>query len=257
MTVTKQPEGQFDVYRNLSARLRDLVNHRSLPALILTKKQMALSSQPTWSHSASLTIDFNAPGNMTCWVSEPSLEHYNTDSFGVSNDVNDLSNNTAADNNSDGIFFAIGELTVENRCKCIGHVSRSVFDKIGKDFTKPGLFQLHRSRFHHLFQFTSDCKHGTVLSECKIASLSTSIDPGDEQHLKRECLPRYEQGADIFSVGSFERSMKAQARFHKISRLVYTYLILAVWEFQQKTTILSKAEGYGFPALYVYRHILF
>ncbi|KAK6061629.1 laminin [Cooperia oncophora] len=199
------------------------------------------ASQPSQSHPASLITDFNAPGNMTCWVSEPSLESYNvsltlslgkkfeptypctsftlasipmactkstdhgkttwipfqyyssdcrsvfgrapdvvitkhneqealctnshnlapranriafpflenrpsavffesspvlqdwvtatdiriqiihvgspqTDSFGVSNDVNDLSNNTAGENNSDGIFFAIGELAVGGRC---------------------------------------------------------------------------------------------------------------------------------------------
>ncbi|KAK6023660.1 laminin, partial [Ostertagia ostertagi] len=75
------------------------------------------------------------------------MESSQTDLFGVSNDVNDLSNNTAGGNASEGFFYAVGELAVGGRCKCNGHASRCIFDKMGK--------------------FTCDCKHNTAGTECE------------------------------------------------------------------------------------------
>lgn len=69
----------------------------------------------------------------------------------ASNDVNDLFANisTAAvdDTTKQRSFYAMGELAVGGRCKCNGHASRCIYDKMGK--------------------FTCDCKHNTAGTECE------------------------------------------------------------------------------------------
>lgn len=70
-----------------------------------------------------------------------------TNLYGVSNDVNDFSINTTDDTNKQRYFYAMGELAVGGRCKCNGHASRCIFDKMGR--------------------FTCDCKHNTAGTECE------------------------------------------------------------------------------------------
>ncbi|KJH42275.1 laminin [Dictyocaulus viviparus] len=69
------------------------------------------------------------------------------DLYDVSNDVNDFSNNNTDDTTKQRYFYAMGELAVGGRCKCNGHASRCIFDKMGK--------------------YTCDCKHNTAGTECE------------------------------------------------------------------------------------------
>nr|CDJ87589.1 Laminin and EGF and Netrin module domain containing protein [Haemonchus contortus] len=66
--------------------------------------------------------------------------------FGALNDVNGESN-SSTDNSAKDFFYAMGELAVGGRCKCNGHASRCIFDKMGK--------------------FICDCKHNTAGTECE------------------------------------------------------------------------------------------
>ncbi|KAL6724376.1 hypothetical protein Aduo_019271 [Ancylostoma duodenale] len=70
-----------------------------------------------------------------------------TSLFGASNDVNDMPSNATEDNLKQRYFYAMGELAVGGRCKCNGHASRCIFDKMGR--------------------FTCDCKHNTAGTECE------------------------------------------------------------------------------------------
>ncbi|CAD6188744.1 unnamed protein product [Caenorhabditis auriculariae] len=66
--------------------------------------------------------------------------------YGLSNDVTAFNNDT-----EDGVkqryFYSMGELAVGGRCKCNGHASRCIVDKMGK--------------------YTCDCKHNTAGTECE------------------------------------------------------------------------------------------
>lgn len=89
----------------------------------------------------------------------------------ASNDVNDLFANisTAAvdDTTKQRSFYAMGELAVGGRCKCNGHASRCIYDKMGK--VGAGGRQGGRTAAAQMlpFQFTCDCKHNTAGTECE------------------------------------------------------------------------------------------
>ncbi|TMS36202.1 hypothetical protein L596_003429 [Steinernema carpocapsae] len=65
--------------------------------------------------------------------------------YGLTNDVG--ANLTDLDVIKQRYYYSMGELAVGGRCKCNGHSSRCVLDKMGK--------------------YTCDCKHNTAGSECE------------------------------------------------------------------------------------------
>lgn len=67
--------------------------------------------------------------------------------YGLSNDVNSYGNETD-DEVKQRYFYSMGELAVGGRCKCNGHASRCIFDKMGR--------------------YTCDCKHNTAGTECEM-----------------------------------------------------------------------------------------
>lgn len=60
------------------------------------------------------------------------IVHVQTSLYGASNDVNDMPSNATEDNLKQRYFYAMGELAVGGRCKCNGHASRCIFDKMGR-----------------------------------------------------------------------------------------------------------------------------
>ena len=51
------------------------------------------------------------------------------------------------DSNKERYFYALSELAVGGRCKCNGHASRCIIDKMGR--------------------YTCDCKHNTAGPDCE------------------------------------------------------------------------------------------
>ncbi|VDK44290.1 unnamed protein product [Anisakis simplex] len=65
--------------------------------------------------------------------------------YGLTNDIG--VNVTDLDTIKQRYYYSMGELAVGGRCKCNGHASRCMFDKMGK--------------------YTCDCKHNTAGSDCE------------------------------------------------------------------------------------------
>ncbi|KHN83556.1 Netrin unc-6 [Toxocara canis] len=65
--------------------------------------------------------------------------------YGLTNDIG--TNITDFDTIKQRYYYSMGELAVGGRCKCNGHASRCMFDKMGK--------------------YTCDCKHNTAGSDCE------------------------------------------------------------------------------------------
>lgn len=59
------------------------------------------------------------------------IKTFQAELYGLSNDVNSYGNETD-DEVKQRYFYSMGELAVGGRCKCNGHASRCIFDKMGR-----------------------------------------------------------------------------------------------------------------------------